>query len=45
MKILCVEMFFIKYFYSFSATFWHIKNAEQHVGRFLAHPNVLLKEF
>ena len=31
--------------YLFSATFWHSKNAEQHVGRFLAHPNVLLKGF
>ena len=31
--------------YPFSATFWHLKNAEQHVGRFLAHPNVLLKGF
>ena len=27
--------------YLFSATFWHLENAEQHVGRFLAHPNVL----
>ena len=31
--------------YPFSVTFWHLKNAEQHVGRFLAHPNVLLKGF
>ena len=31
--------------YPFNATFWHLKNAEQHVGRFLAHPNVLLKGF
>ena len=31
--------------YPFSATFWHLKNAEQHVNRFLAHLNVLLKGF
>ena len=31
--------------YPFSATFWHFKNAEQHVGRFLAPPNLLLKGF
>ena len=31
--------------YLFSATFWHLKNAEQHVCRFLAHPNVLLQGF
>ena len=31
--------------YLFSATFWHLENAEQHVCRFLAHPNVLLKGF
>ena len=31
--------------YLFSATFWHLKNAEQHVGRFWGHPNVLLKGF
>ena len=27
------------------ATFWHSKNAEQYVCRFLAHPNMLLKGF
>ena len=31
--------------YLFSATFYHLKNAEQQVGCFLAHPNVLLKGF
>ena len=31
--------------YLFSDTFWHLENAEQHVCRFLAHPNVLLKGF
>ena len=25
----------------FVETFWHLKNAEPHVGRFLVHPNVL----
>ena len=24
--------------YPFSAVFWQLKNAEQHVGRFLGHP-------
>ena len=29
--------------YPFSVTFWHLKNAEQHVGHFLTHPNVRLQ--